>query len=48
MMVFRPIYMCYPSRPLAIVYYMLAASTGTEVANFNLAYLCDENIVSWL
>jgi TPR repeat protein len=29
--------------PAALVYYAMAASTGVEVANFNLAYLCEEN-----
>jgi hypothetical protein len=33
-------------RPAALVYYAMAASSGTEVANFNLAYLCEENYVS--
>lgn len=26
-----------------LVYYLMAASTGVEVANFNLAYLCEED-----
>jgi len=34
------------SRLLALVYYAMAASTGVEVANFNLAYLCEGNYVS--
>ncbi|XP_050415891.1 protein sel-1 homolog 3 [Patella vulgata] len=29
--------------PQALFYYMMAADTGTEVASFNLAYLCEEN-----
>ena len=33
------------ARQLALVYYTMAASTGVEVANFNLAYLCEENHV---
>jgi len=33
-------------RLLALVYYAMAASTGVEVANFNLAYLCEGNYVS--
>jgi len=33
-------------RLLALVYYTMAASTGVEVANFNLAYLCEGNHVS--
>jgi len=33
-------------RRLALVYYAIAASTGVEVANFNLAYLCEANYVS--
>jgi len=31
-------------RLLALVYYTMAASTGVEVANFNLAYLCEGNV----
>ncbi|ESN94215.1 hypothetical protein HELRODRAFT_189377 [Helobdella robusta] len=27
----------------ALVYYLMAASSGVEVANFNLAFLCEEN-----
>jgi len=34
-------------RLLALVYYAMAASTGVEVANFNLAYLCESNYVSF-
>ena len=34
------------ARLLALVYYAMAASTGVEVANFNLAYLCEGNHVS--
>ena len=33
-------------RLLALVYYAMGASTGVEVANFNLAYLCETNYVS--
>ena len=29
-----------------MVYYMMVAETGTEVAQFNLAYLCEEDHVS--
>lgn len=29
--------------PTAFVYYVMSASTGVEVANFNLAYLCEED-----
>lgn len=32
-------------RPTAFVYYVMSASTGVEVANFNLAYLCEEDSV---
>jgi len=33
-------------RVSSLVYYLMAASTGVEVANFNLAFLLDENEVS--
>lgn len=32
-------------RPLALFYYLLAAESGIEVGNFNLAILCEENKV---
>jgi len=38
--------MCSGYRLLSLVYYTMAASTGVEVANFNLAYLCEGNYVS--
>lgn len=31
-----------------LVYYLMAASTGVEVANFNLAYLCEEDNVGFV
>ena len=36
------------TRPASLLYYIMAAETGVEVGNFNLAYLCEENVVRWL
>ena len=36
----------FVDRPAALIYYMMAADTGLEVATFNLAYLCEENKAS--
>ncbi|CAH1796540.1 unnamed protein product [Owenia fusiformis] len=33
----------YQDWSTAMLYYMVAADTGIEVGNFNMAYLCDEN-----
>lgn len=34
------------SRDVSMLYYLMAAEAGLEIAQFNLAYLCEENYVS--
>ena len=41
-----PSFYC-PCRGESIVYYMMVAETGLEVAQFNVAHLCEEDYVSF-
>lgn len=32
---------------MSLLYYMMAAEAGYAAAQFNVAYLCEQNTVSW-
>lgn len=33
----------FHSRPSAILFYLMAASTGAEIGSFNVAFVCEED-----